>query len=76
MTGYARVPFALLVEHPFGQHLGDVHRLPPGTLLDHFAAAEAVGKDQRVGRGLADGREQHALTDRLGDVIGLGGKTE
>src|SRR6202035_2934101 len=33
-----------------------------GGLADLFAATETVGNDQRIGRGLAHGRQQDALT--------------
>src|SRR5437764_779476 len=46
-----------------------MQRLTPGALLDLLAATEAVRDDLDLRRGRAHGREQHALADRLRDLV-------
>ncbi len=50
-------------------YFGQVQGVAVGGLRDLFAAAEAVGDDQAVGRGLADRRQKLQLSDRHRDVI-------
>src|SRR5580700_3725840 len=51
-------------------------RMPVRALGDLLAAAESVGDDQPVGRGMADGGKEFQFTDRDGNIVLIGFKAE
>ena len=53
-----------------------MNRLAAGAVVDLVAAGGAVGDDQRVGVGLADGGQQRQLAHRQRHVDGVGGIAE
>ena len=59
------------VAHRQSQDIRQVQGPAFGQLRDLFPAAEAVGHDQRVARGAADGREQDAFTDGNRHIVVL-----
>ena len=58
------------------QHLGNMQRVAASGLLDLFAATEAIGDDERTGRGLARCRQNHQFAYRHGNIVVLFFKTE
>jgi len=51
------------------QYFGEMKGVAAGGLGDLLAAAESVGDDEPVGRGVANGGEKFEFADRLGDVV-------
>jgi len=51
-----------------GKDFGEVHGAARGVLRDLLAATEAIGDEESVGRGAADGGQQDAFTEDLRDL--------
>ena len=51
------------------EDFGQVEGVAVGALGDLLAATEAVGDDEPVGRGVADGGEEFEFADGHGDVV-------
>lgn len=51
------------------EDLGEVKGRSVTELSDLFAATEAVGDDQVMGRSGADGRKEFQFADRHGDIV-------
>ena len=50
-----------------GDHFSEVDGAAAGVLCDLLAATETVGDEDGLGRSGADGRQQNALAESLGD---------
>src|SRR5438270_9527980 len=65
-----------LLQHPLLKDLGDMQAFAASPLLDHFAAAEAIGEDDRVRSRFANRGKQDSFADRLRDVVRFRSESE